>query len=191
MSIRFNRVLFYAVFISLSVHLALFAYLLWSPKNSIQVSSLSEGSRGFDGGVIEMTLEPYRSTLSSEKGLSVPVKKLVKQHSRVLPSKKHYGFGNQGTGPDATGSLKNDYAQLRQKIYKNRFYPKKAKENGYEGSVKLYFQTKSDGSVSNLKVIKSSGYVVLDDAALLAVKRSAPLNVTGQKLSFTIDYKLY
>ena len=50
-------------------------------------------------------------------------------------------------------------------------YPRKARRLGYEGIVMLKVLIDENGRVDHLTVIKSSGYDVLDRAALSAVKR--------------------
>lgn len=190
MSQRFNRVLFYAVLISLSAHVGLFAFLLLSPADTVFISSSNEGARGLEG-VIEMSLmNPASVEKAAGKTLSTQTRQTKKRSKSQKISKPHYGQGLKGAGSDAAGFSQNAYAALRQKIYRNRFYPTKAKQNGYEGSVKVYFQTLKDGSLKDLKILKSSGFSILDEAALTAVKRSAPLNVTGQKLALVIEYGL-
>jgi protein TonB len=50
-------------------------------------------------------------------------------------------------------------------------YPIRARNQGQQGLVELEVEINSDGSVKNLRLKKSSGYFMLDDAALSAVKQ--------------------
>ncbi|CAB5154161.1 Ferric siderophore transport system, periplasmic binding protein TonB [Olavius algarvensis associated proteobacterium Delta 3] len=50
-------------------------------------------------------------------------------------------------------------------------YPRLARKRGYEGTVILEVLVDRDGDVEDLKVHQSSGYKVLDKAALASVKR--------------------
>jgi len=50
-------------------------------------------------------------------------------------------------------------------------YPQKARRLGYEGIVMLKVLINQNGRVDNVAVLKSSGYVILDRAALSAVKK--------------------
>jgi len=49
-------------------------------------------------------------------------------------------------------------------------YPRIARLRGYQGTVILNVLVQKDGTVSQIKINKSSGYWMLDQAALLAVK---------------------
>jgi protein TonB len=48
-------------------------------------------------------------------------------------------------------------------------YPRSARRRGHQGTVLLSVFVDSDGRVDTLKVLKSSGFEVLDEAALAAV----------------------
>ena len=50
-------------------------------------------------------------------------------------------------------------------------YPKRAREMGWEGTVVLRVEVKHDGTVGAASVYRTSGYVMLDEAALTAVRR--------------------
>lgn len=50
----------------------------------------------------------------------------------------------------------------------NTKYPAEAKANGWEGKVICTLIVEKDGSVSSVKVMRSSGYTVLDDEAVRA-----------------------
>jgi protein TonB len=50
-------------------------------------------------------------------------------------------------------------------------YPKRAREMGWEGTVVLRVEVKPDGTVGAASVHRTSGYLTLDEAALIAVKR--------------------
>jgi periplasmic protein TonB len=50
-------------------------------------------------------------------------------------------------------------------------YPREARRRGWEGQVILKVLVRGDGSVEDLRVIESSGYDVLDDAAARALRR--------------------
>ena len=51
-------------------------------------------------------------------------------------------------------------------------YPKIALERGYEGILKLQILISKKGEVSNIKLIKSSGYTILDKSGIDAAKKS-------------------
>jgi len=55
-------------------------------------------------------------------------------------------------------------------------YPKRAREMGWEGTVMLRMEVTADGTVGDVKIRKSSGHDVLDQAAIATAKgwRFAP-----------------
>jgi len=53
-------------------------------------------------------------------------------------------------------------------------YPSLAARNGWQGNLKINFKINKDGSVSDVSLERSSGYPMLDDAAMTAVRLAAP-----------------
>jgi len=64
---------------------------------------------------------------------------------------------------------------LRRAITANFAYPPLARRRQWEGLVKISLRIESDGQLSNIHVIKSSGHSVLDRAALYSLKRITSL----------------
>jgi protein TonB len=62
-------------------------------------------------------------------------------------------------------------------------YPRLARQAGFEGRTLLKFRLLRSGDVEDLRVLESSGYEILDDAAMGAVRRAAPFPDEGRKLS--------
>ncbi len=53
-------------------------------------------------------------------------------------------------------------------------YPELAAQSGIQGTLYIKFDIMKDGSLANLELLKSSGYKILDDEALRAIRDSAP-----------------
>ncbi len=53
-------------------------------------------------------------------------------------------------------------------------YPELAAVSGYQGTLFIKFDIMKDGSLGGLEVLKSSGFKILDDEALRAIRASAP-----------------
>lgn len=91
------------------------------------------------------------------------------------------GFGRGG-----------DWRQLlRQRIENAKHYPAMARRLGMEGTVHVEFQIARDGSIETLNVVKSSGYPLLDEASVQAIKRAAPLPIVPGKIRVPISYRLH
>jgi protein TonB len=52
-------------------------------------------------------------------------------------------------------------------------YPSESREKGEEGRVVVSFTVRADGTLADIKVVESSGYARLDEAAMEAVRKSA------------------
>jgi len=80
-----------------------------------------------------------------------------------IPERKRIEFGKKElSGPVSTRVI------LR-KVYP--VYPDIARVNGWEGEVELKFWVNEDGIVESVQILKTSGYPVLDDAAMNAIKK--------------------
>lgn len=74
---------------------------------------------------------------------------------------------------------------MKRKIEFHWEYPQLAARNGWQGSLKINFKINRDGSVSDISLERSSGYPMLDDAAITAVRLSAPFPPFPE--NFSID----
>ena len=74
----------------------------------------------------------------------------------------------------ATSAGDERFSKISKAIQKHRKYPKRAKQMRHQGVVEVSFLYKKDGTVRDVKVIKSSGYETLDEAAVELINRAAP-----------------
>ncbi len=65
-------------------------------------------------------------------------------------------------------------SKIRSRIEHQKYYPRMAKRLSHEGVVHLKLVIAANGSIAELKLLMSSGYSSLDNAALEAVKKAAP-----------------
>ncbi|MCX7927237.1 MAG: TonB family protein [Candidatus Omnitrophica bacterium] len=63
---------------------------------------------------------------------------------------------------------------ILQKISSCLIYPTEALQKGWEGVVKVRFTISTDGRVKTVDIAESSGYPLLDAAAILAIKDASP-----------------
>jgi protein TonB len=64
---------------------------------------------------------------------------------------------------------------LRDTIERTKRYPSVARANRWQGQVLVQFSVRRDGHLVDLRVAESSGYVVLDQAALETVRAASPV----------------
>jgi protein TonB len=84
------------------------------------------------------------------------------------------------------------YGVIRDKVYRALSYPAYAQEEGWQGMVKLSFQVNPNGSVDSVHVLKSSGYNLLDNSAVKAVRQAAPFPYAPARLQIIlpVSYRL-
>ncbi|MCX5721673.1 MAG: TonB family protein [Nitrospirae bacterium] len=80
-------------------------------------------------------------------------------------------------------AVKADYGwlaeSLRRRLAEIKRYPSAARLNGWEGKVVLRAVIRADGHLSEVKVHRSSGHEVLDNAAMEAIRLVCPLHMAN------------
>lgn len=66
------------------------------------------------------------------------------------------------------------FTNLRKQIEMTWVYPSYAAKNGKQGNVFLEFTIAKNGHVSNVKVLRSSGYRILDESIVQAINEASP-----------------
>ena len=74
--------------------------------------------------------------------------------------------------PSASSNFNRD--KYQKAIKKHLRYPKRAQKMRHQGIAHIRFLFKKDGTVSDIKIVKSSGFDTLDEAAIDTIKRAAP-----------------
>ncbi len=69
----------------------------------------------------------------------------------------------------------------------NRYYPEASVRYGLYGSLRLLVVIRQDGSLDDVRVLSSSGYAVLDEAAIKTVRMAAPYAPFPDELKATTD----
>lgn len=147
-----------------------------------------------------------QSKINTLKQKIHPVKTGVQQKNKTQPGtadkttiKSAAGTGNsdtpnsghgQGLDPGEVKQYASHLATIRKKIMRNKTYPSSAKDKGLTGAVKLAFKINPDGSLSSVRVLKSSGVSILDESALTSVRKSVPLPFYPETIAITLEYQL-
>lgn len=69
----------------------------------------------------------------------------------------------------------------------NKYYPEASVRYGIYGELRLLVVIHKDGSLEDIRVLSSSGYAVLDEAAIKIVRMAAPYSPFPPELSATTD----
>ncbi|AMW79863.1 energy transducer TonB [Acinetobacter sp. TGL-Y2] len=67
-------------------------------------------------------------------------------------------------------------------VYGNRYYPEQAKQQRLAGEVRLMVILNQNGGIRAIRLIESSGYSILDEAAKNSVRKGAPFGVFDTKM---------
>lgn len=89
--------------------------------------------------------------------------------------KAAYVAGSGNTNDEKkTGYLRANFSYIKDMIEKRITYPDSARRMGWKGKVKVSFIISSSGHVRDIRVIQSSGYGILDNNVIEAVKDASP-----------------
>ena len=89
-----------------------------------------------------------------------------------------------GVTSPRVAELESIYEQyVRDQIQSNKYYPRRAQRLRKEGEVLVSFLIMPDGEISNSRVLRTSGIEVLDNAAVNAIKKSAPFEPFPEKIA--------
>ena len=195
-----------SLFVSVGLHLLLIlGFGLWNQqKNSVSLIKIPNGHSinlgslgGFRNQLKSSKVRPEYIN-NSEKIVSKSDNKAL-ETSTFSEATEVSGAGVPGGDSEASAlSAKQKYfLEFRNIIESRKQYPTIARIRGMEGIVVVAVTIKSNGEVSNHKIIKESGYNALDEATLNLVKKinmfkSFPVEFTDTEieLKFPVAYKL-
>ena len=101
------------------------------------------------------------------------------------------GTTSPSTGPSRTEIKRSYLAMVLSRIEKKRYYPRLARMRNYEGRVGLLLEISAEGKLFSVKLVKSSGYRVLDRAALKIARMAAPFPPPPSELDPPIKLKIF
>jgi len=78
---------------------------------------------------------------------------------------------------------------VRKHLEAFKYYPTSARRRGIEGDVDVSFMLAHGGVAEQVKVLKGSGYAVLDRAALTTVARAQPFPVGNGQFRFHLRFR--
>lgn len=104
--------------------------------------------------------------------------------------------GDSKNGSSEIQKAKETYkAYVKKRIAAKKIYPLKARAQGQTGNVKIQLVILPDGNLESAEIVQKSEYELLNDAALLAVKKAAPFKkmtdkIQKQEYTFTLEFTL-
>ncbi len=117
------------------------------------------------------------------------VEDLMPNSTDVARLDQPLGTSSDGIKKEETVSLNTQefkyyayFSNIKKQIEMAWNYPSEAQRNSWGGRLNVVFVIEENGSVSSVKLIKSSGYEILDDAAINAIKFASPFNPIPESL---------
>lgn len=97
----------------------------------------------------------------------------IRQSMQAYSQRPRQTFISARTREFKFASYMNEWVSKVEKVG-NLNYPDEARRQGISGSLMLQVAVNTDGSVRNIRVLRSSGHKVLDDAAIRIVQLASP-----------------
>ncbi len=85
------------------------------------------------------------------------------------------GSSNNRSGGGRPGAAPDYYARLQAWLEQHKTYPDRARRRRQEGTALLSFILARNGHVSDVRIVQSTGYSLLDDEVTAMVSRANPL----------------
>ncbi|MEF9427554.1 MAG: energy transducer TonB, partial [Candidatus Mariimomonas ferrooxydans] len=111
---------------------------------------------------------------------------VIDSSSNVFP------FGDGESPGDKDGEMLSAgiINTIKNSIERVKTYPFLARKRGLEGTVRICFRVNPQGIPQNLKILKSSGYSILDTATLNIVKKAAPFPYVESPIELPVVFNL-
>jgi TonB family protein len=99
-------------------------------------------------------------------------------------------MGAPGGYPGQKGPDPRGFADVKRRIEARKIYPTIAIRNGWQGDVLVEMHLEVDGRLADVRLLKGSGYAVLDEATITAVRRASPFPPIARRLEVPVEYHL-
>lgn len=100
------------------------------------------------------------------------------------------GATAQAPAPGPPGPTLQEIAGLRRRIDARKVYPQMAIRNGWEGRVLVEMHLDLEGRLAEVRLVASSGYAILDDATITAVRHASPFPPVARVVTVPVEYRL-
>ena len=138
--------------------------------------------------VISPPIAPEQIIVQPVQKMQPPKQKIIEQPHEVMPVADSPApalpvLARENPAPakiepqitrNSNGAAEGQFAQdVRSRIERRKIYPDTARDLGMEGEVEVLYELDRAGSLIRAEVVSSSGYKLLDQAALKAVKTAS------------------
>lgn len=167
-----------------------------SPNAALgNTKELALNSYLFDDNAIQ-TSTTTKNNLAKSANKIVATKEIIQKNTHALALNNHISTP-ENTSASTRHSKKNRGEEteelitlLHSAIQNQQHYPPNAIQMQREGRITLAFTLYQNGTISDLRVVKSSQTNSLDDAALAAVRDAAPFQAVKKYLQEPQEYSI-
>jgi TonB family protein len=166
---------------------------------SLQAASATIGEVGSSHGGARAEQMPPRPASSDRPTAAVPESQAAAPNAidgadlleeSGIESGRADGGASGSADPAGDRESTGVLTRLRSVIRAHFYYPELARRQGWEGRVTLGVRVEADGRLTGIRVIESSGYPVLDAAALDCLRRAGRLVDGVPALKAALDVTL-
>ena len=114
------------------------------------------------------------------------------EEPKTYDGKELFDTSQENNGREGLPDYKTAVLQA---IGEKKNYPSGARSRNQTGNVKLFLQISADGGINRAEVLETSGYSLLDQAALKTVYKAAPFSplpegMENLNITFVMEYQL-
>lgn len=154
---------------------------------------------GSTGSVIAVKINKVEP-VSKKSSKKVTQSKTSQKNKKIAPNLKKNKKHPQDDPASHHSLAKNEHQQaeskarvisiIYNKLSQHFIYPKLAQKRNWQGKVLLSLRVSSNGKINNVKINRSSGYSVLDQAAVNSLMKIGNLPQLSSWLPYEIDLNL-
>ncbi len=123
---------------------------------------------------------PHETLMERSRDIASLEARLSRQQNQYAKRPRVNRVTSVSTMQDAGAAYVRNWQQTIERTG-NLNYPEEARRRGLHGRVRMLVAINSDGSLREMKILQSSGYAVLDDAARRIVRQASPFEAfTGR-----------
>lgn len=117
---------------------------------------------------------------------------LVESAEHAVARREPISQSHEATVPQAEPLAPAEFEETLGRVAEVLFYPPEALKQGLEGETILVLEVDAEGEIRSASVASSSGHVLLDEAALAAVRHlgTLPSSVAGRSILLPVRFRL-
>ena len=139
--------------------------------------------------------KPANNEIKKPRPQKIPEQ--IKPVSQTLIKQTKTAIKEPQTKPDNSANRARIISKVREKMRSHFYYPRIAQTKNWHGTVKLFFNFDATGNINDIHIARSSGFSILDDAAINALSKVKQINtphllslINQAPLELTVIYQL-